>query len=122
MYCKEEGIILQTFPPNTSHGSQPLDRTFYGPFKRYLKQVHDEFMRRNPGKAITIYDVPIISKLAIEKAFTELNIKKGFSATGIFPLNHTAIPEKMYSLSKTSDLSGETMKKLSLCRLKLFNV
>jgi hypothetical protein len=56
MYCKEQGIILQTLPPHTSHGSQ----TFYGPFRRYLKQGHDEFMRRNPGKAITIYDVPII--------------------------------------------------------------
>lgn len=30
MYCKEQGIILQTLPPHTSHGSQPLDRTCYG--------------------------------------------------------------------------------------------
>ncbi len=88
MYCKEQGIILQTLPPHTSHGSQ----TFYGPFRRYLKEDNDEFMRRNPGKAITIYDVPIISKLVIEKAFPEHNIKKGFSVTGIFPFNGTAIP------------------------------
>jgi hypothetical protein len=63
----------------------------------------------NTGKGITIYDVPIISKLAILKAFTVNNIKKGFEATGIFPLNRTAIPEKMYSLSKTTDLPGETI-------------
>ncbi|EFX65196.1 hypothetical protein DAPPUDRAFT_117480 [Daphnia pulex] len=88
MYCKEQGIILQTLPPHTSHGSQ----TFYDPFRRYLKQGNDEFMRRNPGKAITIYAVPIISKLVIEKAFPEHNIKQGFSAIGIFPLNRVAIP------------------------------
>ena len=49
MYCKEQGIILQTLPPQTSHGTQPLDRTCYCPFKRYLKQGHDEFNRKNPG-------------------------------------------------------------------------
>jgi hypothetical protein len=74
MYCKEQGIILQTLPPHTSHGSQ----TFYGPFRRYFREDHDEFMRRNPGKAITIYDVPIISKLVIEKAFPEHSPRKDF--------------------------------------------
>ena len=123
MYCKEQGIILQTLPPHTSHGSQPLDRTCYGPFKRYLKQEHDEFMRKNPGKCITIYDVPIISKLAILKAFTINNIKKGFAATGIFPLNRTAIPEKMYSLSKTTDLPGETIiTQIFFVILKFYNL
>ncbi len=74
MYCKEQGIILQTLPPHTSHGSQ----TFYGPFRRYFREDHDEFMRRNPGKAITIYDVPIISKLVIEKVFPEHSPRKDF--------------------------------------------
>jgi hypothetical protein len=66
MYCKEQGIILQTLPPPN------------GPFRRYFREDHDEFMRRNPGKAITIYDVPIISKLVIEKAFPEHSPRKDF--------------------------------------------
>ena len=94
MYFKEQGIKLQTLPPHTSHGSQPLDQICYGPFKRYLKQGHDAFIRKNPGKGITIYDVPFISKLAYQESFYGTHIKKGFSATGIFQLNRTAISEK----------------------------
>jgi hypothetical protein len=110
MYFKEQGIKLQTLPPHTSHGSQPLDQICYGPFKRYLKQGHDAFIRKNPGKGITIYDVPFISKLAIKKAFTEHTSRKDFLPLVFFNLIVQQFQKKMYSLSMTIDLPGNTMK------------
>ena len=107
MYCKQEGIILQTLPPHTSHASQPLDRGVYSAFKRYLKEGHEDWIRNHPGQAIKIYDVPIISEPAIKKAFSSNNIIKDFKATGIYPFSRTAIPGSMYSLAIPTDLPGE---------------
>jgi Zn ribbon nucleic-acid-binding protein len=39
-FAKENGIILQTLPPHTSHAFQPLNRTIYGPFKCHLAKIH----------------------------------------------------------------------------------
>ncbi|KZS10313.1 Uncharacterized protein APZ42_025241 [Daphnia magna] len=36
-YAKENGIIMLTFPPHSSHKLQPLDVSMYGPFKAALK-------------------------------------------------------------------------------------
>lgn len=35
-YCKENGVVLLTFPPHCSHKLQPLDRGVYGPLKSYF--------------------------------------------------------------------------------------
>ena len=107
MYAKQEGLILQTFPPHTSHAIQPLDRCVYGPLKRFLREAHDRWIRKHPGGRITVYDVPGISDEPIRKAFSEHNIKKAFSATGIYPFNRNAIPDSMYSLSIATDLPGK---------------
>lgn len=109
MYALEEGIILMTLPPHTSHAPQPLDRCVYGPFKRFLKDAHDLWIRLHPGLRITIYDVPMISEEPIKKAFIAKNILKAFLATGLFPFNRKAIPNSMYALSRTTNLPGEVV-------------
>ncbi|XP_051558197.1 uncharacterized protein LOC127443547 [Myxocyprinus asiaticus] len=37
---------------------QPLDRSVYGPFKKLINTASDAWMRMNPGKTMTIYDIP----------------------------------------------------------------
>ena len=110
MYALEEVIILMTLPPHTSHATQPLDRCVYGPFKRFLKDAHDLWIRLHPGLRITIYDVPMISEEPIKKAFIAKNILKAFLATGLFPFNRKVIPNSMYALSRTTNLPGEVVK------------
>ena len=41
---------------------QPLDRTVYGPFKRLVNSASDSWMKMNPAKPMTIYDIPGIIK------------------------------------------------------------
>ena len=63
-------------------------------------------MREHPGQRITIYDVPLLSKPAIARAFSEHNIKKGFKATGLYPFDRNAIPDSMFAPSTVTDLPG----------------
>lgn len=106
VFAKENGIILQTLPPHTSHASQPLDRTIYGPFKCHLAESHANWLREHPGQRVSMYEVPLLSKPAIQRAFSESNIKKGFQATGLYPLNPNAIPIGMFAASAVTDLPG----------------
>lgn len=53
-YCKENGIVVLSFPPHCSHKLQPLDRSVYGPFKKAVNSASDSWMRNNPGATMTI--------------------------------------------------------------------
>ena len=56
--AKENGIVMLYFQPHCSHKLHPLDVSVFGPFKKYLSGAQDAWLRYNPGKAITIYDIP----------------------------------------------------------------
>lgn len=64
-FCREIGIVLLSFLPHCSHKIQPLDRSVYAPFKKCINQNMTAWMHNNPGKRITIYDIPHISSGAI---------------------------------------------------------
>ena len=86
-YLKENGVTVLSFPPHCSHKLQPLDRTVYGPFKRYVDVAADNWMACHPGKPMTIYVIPEIVKTALPGAITTTNIESGFRVSGIYPLN-----------------------------------
>ena len=48
--AKENGILTLLFPPHSTHRLQPLDRSLYGPFKKYFNTAADEWHLNNPGK------------------------------------------------------------------------
>ena len=57
--AKDLGIVLLTIPPKMSHKLlQPLDISVYGPFKSGYNKAMDNWMRTNPGRSVTIYEVP----------------------------------------------------------------
>uniref|UniRef100_A0A2S2NP39 Jerky-like n=1 Tax=Schizaphis graminum TaxID=13262 RepID=A0A2S2NP39_SCHGA len=103
-FCREVGIVLLSFPPHCSHKIQPLDRSVYGPFKKCVNQNMTAWMHNNPGKRITIYDIPHISSGAIISAATPKNILKGFSVSGIWPFNRDAFSEDEYAPSTVTDI------------------
>lgn len=43
-FCRENGIVLLSFPPHTTHRLQPLDVSIYGPFKTSLAIIFNEWM------------------------------------------------------------------------------
>jgi len=76
--CKENGVTVLSFPPHCSHKLQPLDRSVYGPLKKYCNSAIDNWMVNNPGKTFSIYDIPGIVKTALPLATTPNNITAGF--------------------------------------------
>lgn len=85
-FAKDNGIVLLTMPPHTSHKLQPLDRTVFGPYKTFYNKVSSEWMATS-GKPITIYDVAGLIGKAYSKSFTIKNVTRGFEVTGIWPFN-----------------------------------
>ncbi|RXN07766.1 endochitinase A1-like protein [Labeo rohita] len=102
-YAKENGIIMLSFPPHYSHRLQPLDRSVYGPLKRHINSTCDAWMRNNPGKTMSIYDIPGIVAVAYPLAATPLNIQAGFRVAGIQPYNRNVSLETEFAPSYVTD-------------------
>ncbi|RXN28337.1 endochitinase A1-like protein [Labeo rohita] len=102
-YAKENGIIMLSFPPHCSHRLQPLDRSVYGPLKRHINSTCDAWMRNNPGKTMSIYDIPGIVAIAYPLAATPLNIQAGFRVAGIQPYNRNVFLETEFAPSYVTD-------------------
>ncbi|CAM1313489.1 Uncharacterised protein g6278 [Pycnogonum litorale] len=102
-YAKENGVVMLSFPPHTSHKLQPLDVTVYGPFKNYIGDAHSTWLRNNPGRTISIYDIPKMVAEAWPRAATPANIMKGFETSGIAPFNRNRFTENDYRPSDVTD-------------------
>lgn len=102
LYCRENGIELLTFPPHTSHRLQPLDVAVFGAFKANVKSAMNDWMMNNPGKRLTIYDIPEISNFAYKASFTIKNILSGFKSAGIWPINHNIFDENDFLPSQVT--------------------
>jgi hypothetical protein len=89
-FCIQHNIELLLMPPHSSHLCQPLDVGVFSSLKRAMTNEMDKIMR---------YGVPTIKKfewadayrLARPKAFSESNIKSGWSGTGLIPFNRRRV-------------------------------
>ncbi|XP_069685007.1 uncharacterized protein [Periplaneta americana] len=102
-YCKENGIILLSFPPHTSHRLQPLDLSVYGPFKKYYYTACCDWMNSHPGSPISIYDIPAMAKEALANSLTPKNIMAGFQKAGIWPFNRNVYGEQDFVTATVTD-------------------
>jgi len=69
---------MLTFPPLCSHKMQSLDRSVYGPLKKFYNSACDSWMLQNGGKCLTIYDVAARLGCAFPQAMTPVNIQSWF--------------------------------------------
>lgn len=107
-HCLENNIILCVLPSHTSHKLQPCDVAAFAPLKAAYRE---EVERLERGGINTIGKEHFTSLLspARERAFTPKNIKAGFAASGLFPLNpdrvlrHTPKPPAVQLTHKTDD-------------------
>ena len=52
----DNGIIIFTLPPNTTHLTQPLNKGVFGPFKQHWRRVCHDFKISHPGQVINDYN------------------------------------------------------------------
>ncbi len=85
-FCSKRSIITLCMPPHSSHLLQPLDVGCFSALKRaYSNQIAD-FIRLGIHHVDKAEFLPAFIKARIE-AFSENNIRSGFAATGLIPLN-----------------------------------
>ena len=73
---------MLSFSPHCTHRLQPLDRSIYEPFKKYFNTVSDEWHLNNPGKEMTIYDLPALAAIAYTNAVTPSIFKQALNRPG----------------------------------------
>ncbi|XP_030257908.1 tigger transposable element-derived protein 2-like isoform X2 [Sparus aurata] len=101
--ARENGIVMLTLPPHTSHKMQPLNASVYGPLKTYYKKAMDSWMRTHPGQTASIYAIQEIVHETFLSAMTPRNILSGFRSTGIFLFNRDIFPQEAYAPSMVTD-------------------
>ncbi|KAJ8335354.1 hypothetical protein SKAU_G00386960 [Synaphobranchus kaupii] len=108
-FCRANGIVLLSFPPHCSHKLQPLDRSVYGPLKRYINSTIDFWLKMaHPGRTITIYNLPSIVATALPAAATPANMS-GFRCTGIWPLDPHIFQDMDFSPAFVTDRPAPTI-------------
>ncbi|XP_026745200.1 uncharacterized protein LOC113506559 [Trichoplusia ni] len=108
--AKENNVIMLSFPPHCSHNLQPLDVGVYGPFKNYTNRAQTAWMHNNPGKTMTIYDIPSIVKESLPLALNPTNIMSGFKASGLWPLNADIFQDSDFAPSYVTDRPDPTQE------------
>lgn len=112
-FCRENGIVLLSFPPHTTHRLQPLDVGVFGPYKTRLSVVYNEWMLSNPGRPITISHLAELAGKVYFHSFTPMNIVNSFKKTGIWPIDSSVFSESDFlpSTVTDNDITAQTTPK-----------
>ena len=101
--ARENGVTLLTIPPHTSHRLQPLDVGVFRPFMVYYNEAMNQFMMKNPGKRVTIYNVAQFVNYAHTHALTPMNIVNSFRKCGIFPFDRNVFTDLDFMATQVTD-------------------
>ncbi|KAB0802070.1 hypothetical protein PPYR_04256 [Photinus pyralis] len=104
--AKANGVIILCTPPHCTHRIQPLDVAFFGPLSTYYNQSISGWLKNNPGRTVSVYQVGKLFGEAYEKAAVMKNAVSGFKNTGIYPLNPHIFPDWMYAPAEVTDIEG----------------
>ncbi|KAB0804364.1 hypothetical protein PPYR_01334 [Photinus pyralis] len=95
-FCRENGIVIVSLPPHTSHRLQPLDVTFFSSLKGAYSQECDQYMKSNHFVQIVVTKIAELFAKAYNRITTTEKGIKGFEVTGIFPLNRNIFGEEEF--------------------------
>lgn len=107
---KKNNIAFICLPPNSTHLSQPLDVAFFAPLKRAWSLILESFKKSNPNKSIvdkTLFPT-LLKQLLSHWSFMSkipFNIRSGFRATGLCPLNKSTLLKRLLDSKSSADLS-----------------
>ena len=85
-YCADHGIILYTFPTNSTMVLQPFDVSIFSEAKSEWSRQVNKWMHKNEGEVLMKSYFAQIFKEVWNNITTHSNIKKAFEKAGIFPL------------------------------------
>ena len=89
--ARENGVIIFTLVPHTTHELQPLDTAVFGPLKKNWYEECHMYVQSHPGRIITKYHFNEVFSKAWLKSMMPANIISGFKTCGIYPFNPRAV-------------------------------
>ena len=92
----QSSLDIVSLPSHTSHALQPIDVAYFKPFKTAFKRCRDLWSLEN-SKEVGKQELCEWTSRALKAALTPNNIRAGFRSTGIWPLDCTAVIEKMHA-------------------------
>lgn len=84
--ARHNGVVMLCLPPHCSHRMQPLDVSFMKPLSTYYDQELEKWLRNNPGRVVTTFQVAEFFGNAYMRAATTQVAASGFRKTGIYPI------------------------------------
>lgn len=86
-FCRENGIVLVTIPPHTSHKLQPLDVGLYSPLKTRYSLLMSEWTRIHRPMVPRNENIPEIIKDAYIQSCSPSTAINAYRKTGIWDAN-----------------------------------
>lgn len=108
-------IDLLVLPAHTSHWTQPMDLTVFGPLKAAMARESDRTTRTTAHRLTKAAFGNNLAR-ARQRAITSANIVKGFKVAGIWPLDPTQV------LSRLSETSTPPRQLSAPLRLPLASI
>ncbi|KAJ8949542.1 hypothetical protein NQ318_005104 [Aromia moschata] len=99
----DNDIIILCLPSHCTQALQPLDRSFFRPFKTYFNQEAQLWMKNHSNRNLTRYQAGDVIGKAWIRAACIANAINGFKACGIYPLDPNAIPDHFFSITDAVD-------------------
>ena len=103
-YARENGVVLLCLPPHCSHKLQPLDVGFMKPLSNYYENEVRVWLRSNPGKVVTLWQLSTLFGSAYVNAATMKTAMSAFKKTGIWPPNQNVFEESDFLPASTTDI------------------
>jgi hypothetical protein len=105
-FCREKQIELVMLPPNSTHIMQPLDISFFHPFKETWKKCVPKWKNQQGVAHIKKEDFPLVLKFTLDCMKNEKNVvMSGFRGSGLFPFDSKAVDYDILKKSKKSKQS-----------------
>ena len=117
----EEDIINWSFPKlNSYYSMQPLNISFFHPFKVAWKKSVPKWKTQQNIKHLKKEDFPSVLKFGLDIMEEKNIVIKGFEASGICPFNPTAVDYDMLKKSKKKE-SPQICRIIQWIQLRLNN-
>lgn len=100
--AERQDVILYLLPSNTTHETQPMDKSCFSSFEKAWDEAVLIYWKKNPTRSV---DKCIFGTLLTEvwtKSMSIKNIVSGFRATGICPFNRDILPDEAYGPSEVT--------------------
>ena len=81
--AEQNGIVMLSLPPHSSHRMQPFDVTYFKPLSSYFNQAADRWIRMHVGRTIQVRHIGGLLAEATSQASTVATAVKGFEKTAI---------------------------------------